>query len=169
MADMTRHLKRWLTDTALVEMGGKFDDVIASVTDEEIRNRFTAVKAIEPVVTFDQSGYRLVLNKGMLQSLIALFGPESNDWIGRRVYVFRRRLESKHGETRARWQRAIACEDRHARVAVQGRWPLAGRGGPAALSHEREPGEDDEPPVAVDDASEALTAEEIFGERRRSR
>jgi hypothetical protein len=119
--DMTRHLKRWLTDKALAELGGEFEGVIADVSEELIRNRFTAKRSAEVVVTFDDGGFRLVLNKTVLTKFIAWFGPESNDWIGRRVRVFRRRVEmpNQKGELRSRWQRDVVCEDHLARAPIR--------------------------------------------------
>lgn len=125
MADMTRHLKRWLTDKALAEIGGEFEGVIASVSEEEIRNRFTAQKSVEPVITFSEGGYKLVLGKTNLQKMINWFGPESNDWVSRRIRIFRQQVESRNAEglIRVRWQRSILCEDPSARGQVHGRWP----------------------------------------------
>jgi hypothetical protein len=152
MTDMTRHLKRWLTNTALSEMGGEFEGVIAAVTEEPIRNKYTAQKSIEPVITFEEGGYRWIPNKSALQKLIGWFGAESTDWIGRRVRIHLVPVESKNG--RKQWQRAVACEDAHVRLLACGRWPAS----VAAANHEREPGEDDD----------MMTADEIFGDRRRA-
>jgi hypothetical protein len=162
MADMTRHLKPWLTDAQLKAMGGVFEDVIAAVTEEPIRNRFkpTLPKSVEPVISFEASGYRLVPNKSILQQLIDWFGKDSDDWIGRRVRIVRHCVETtnQQGQVRRRWQRAIACEDPHACFPVRGHWPA-----PAPVAP---------PPRAeselVPELAPAITADEIFGRRRTS-
>jgi hypothetical protein len=145
MADMTRHLKPWLTLKALASMGGDFEGVIASVTDETLRNPFTAQRTLEPVVMF-LDGHRLVLNKSMLQACIGWWGKESNDWIGRRVRIYQRRSETtnQQGGTRTRWQRAIACEDHHARVLLRASTPVNAI---ADADRGREPSEDDDEPA----------------------
>jgi hypothetical protein len=152
MTDMTRHLKRWLTTTALSGMGGEFDGVIAAVTEEPIRNKYTGLTSTEPVIMFEEGGYRWIPNKSALQKLIGWFGAESTDWNGRRVRIYLVPVESKNG--RKRWHRAIACEDAHARFQTRGQWPASVA---AAANHQREPGEDD-----------MVTADEIFGDRRRA-
>jgi hypothetical protein len=126
---MARHLKPWLTLKALEEMGGEYEGVIASVTEEPIRNRFTAQRDYSPVVTFD-AGHRLIPNKCILQKLIGWFGSESDGWVGRRVRVFLRLIQTPNhkGELRSRWQRDAVCEDHLARVQVR-RPHLAGDDG----------------------------------------
>lgn len=134
MPDMSRHLKQWLTDRALVDLGGEFEGVVAMVTEELIRNRFTAQRSMEVVVAFDESGYRLILNKGMLTKFIGWFGPESDNWIGRRIRVFRRLVESPNakGEVRSRWQRDLVCEDTQTRASVRRPVTCEGRDGEQA-------------------------------------
>jgi hypothetical protein len=131
-------------------MGGEFEGVIAAVTEEPIRNKYTAQKSIEPVITFEEGGYRLIPNKSALQRLIGWFGAESTNWIGGRVRIYLVEVELKNG--RKQWQRSIACEDAHARFAIRGRWPAS----VGAANHQREPGEGDD----------MITADEIFGDRR---
>jgi hypothetical protein len=141
--DMRRFLKPSLTVSTLQALGGEYEGVIASVTDEEMRNRFTGQKAFEPVVTFDD-GKRLVLNKGVLLKCITWFGPDSASWVGRRLKVFLHSVPTVNretGEMKTRVQRNIACEDPHARA------PILARRVPAptvAPVHERELGDDDE-------------------------
>ena len=121
MADMTRYRKKWLTDGELEKIGGEFEGVVESVTEELIRNKFKAQRSREPVVGFDQGGYRLVLNATLLDKFIRWFGAESDDWIGRRVRIYRRLVEVRNskGELRSRWQRDAVCEDVHARAVVR--------------------------------------------------
>lgn len=113
--DMTRYLKPYLTVPELEAMGGEYDGVIASVTNEEIRNRYKGQKSNEPVVSFDD-GKRLVLNAGMLRACLSWFGADSTNWIGRRIRLFLRRVETinrETGEIKVRLQRGILCEDPH--------------------------------------------------------
>lgn len=129
MPDMTRHLQPWLTDKALAEMGGEYEGVVAGVSEEYIRNRFTAQRSLEVVITFDD-GHRLIPNKTVLQKFITWFGAESDAWVGRRVRVYRRQVQvpNAKGELRTRWQRDVVVEDAHARSAVRTPAPFpAGR------------------------------------------
>ena len=51
--DMARHLRRWLNETSLRELGGVYEGRIADVTEEKLRNRYTAQHQLQPVITFD--------------------------------------------------------------------------------------------------------------------
>jgi hypothetical protein len=110
--DMTRFLKPFLTVTVLRELGGQYEGIIADVTNEPLRNRFKATTSDEAIVTF-LDGKRLPLNKGLLRALISWFGVESSDWLGRRIRVF-----LKPGKKQGSWERAVACDDVHARFSL---------------------------------------------------
>jgi hypothetical protein len=90
------------------------------VSEEYIRNRFTAQRSLEVDITFDD-GHRLIPNKTVLQKFITWFGAESDAWVGRRVRVYRRQVQvlNAKGELRTRWQRDVVVEDAHARSAVR--------------------------------------------------
>jgi hypothetical protein len=91
--DMNRHLRRWLNGTALRrEFGGHYEGIIAEVLEEKLKNTFTATKELQPVIVFED-GWRLCPNIGMRRALINIFGPETKDWVGRRIVVFQRRVE----------------------------------------------------------------------------
>ena len=133
--DMTRLLKPYLNVSQLEALGGAYDGVIAAVSSQLLRNKFRAEMSEEAVVSF-LDGTRLVLNKTMLRQCIEWFGAESEHWIGRRVSVFLRRVESVDratGELKCRKHRGIACTDAHATNSVR-----------RSMSATREPGEDDE-------------------------
>jgi len=107
--DMTRHLRRWLNDKALSDLGDTFEGRIATVTEEVIRNRFTSAKQIEPVITFED-GWRLLPNIGQRRALIEFFGPDSDDWIGQRLVVFRhytQRTDTRTGLVREVWEKRV--------------------------------------------------------------
>ena len=46
-----------------------------------------------------------------------MFGPETDDWVDRRITVFRRRMvrKSADGEMRERHEKAVECVDPHVR------------------------------------------------------
>lgn len=147
--DTRRFLKAWLVNKLLDELGGEYEGVIAEVTEETVRSPFSCQKTTECVVHFLDSGYRLVLNKTMLQAMQGWFGPESDNWVGRRLRVFLRRVETTAaGRTRVRWQRSILCEDPHARAGIV----------QAPQVPAREP--DDE--AALSSLPTQMTADEIF-------
>jgi hypothetical protein len=107
--DMTRHLRRWLNDKALRELGDVYDGRIASVTEETIRNKFTAQKQLEPVITFED-GWRLLPNITQRRTLIEFFGPETEEWIGQRVVVFRHYIQKpdpKTGLIKESWEKRV--------------------------------------------------------------
>lgn len=105
---MTRFLKKWLTEGVLRKMGDRYEGRIASVTEEVLRNRFTATKGPQPVIDF-QDGYRVVPNITMRKALIEFWGPNSDDWIGRTLIVFRHRVERKdaNGDTVEKFQKSV--------------------------------------------------------------
>lgn len=83
--DMGRHLHRWLNDKALSQQfGDVYEGRIAAVGEQVIRNRFTAQKQLEPVIRFDDH-WCLIPNISQRRALIELWGPETDDWIGRRL------------------------------------------------------------------------------------
>lgn len=107
--DMTRHLRRWLNDTALRKFGGTYEGIIADVVEEPIRNRFTWVKQTEPVIVFED-GWRVIPNITMRKTLIEFWGANTEDWIGQRLEVFRHRIEFHDPETgvlKDRWEKRV--------------------------------------------------------------
>lgn len=115
MADMSPHLKPWLTLSELARLDGEFEGVIVSVDTEILRNRFKFNKKTdEAVVTFGD-GHRLVLNKSMLYTCIKWWGSESDNWIGHRmrVFTFKAGVAGKTGQPI--WQRGLACDEVFAR------------------------------------------------------
>ncbi len=110
--DMRRHLKHWLNDSELQEMGGAYEGVIAEVVEEQVRNRFTTQREVQPVIVF-LDGWRIVPNIGMRRTLVEMFGPETDDWVERRIRIVRRRVArtSTDGEMRERYEKAVECLD----------------------------------------------------------
>src|SRR5262245_1700908 len=107
--DMTRHLRRWLNDKVLREMGDTYQGRIVSVTEEEIKNRYKGhQKQLEPVITFEDV-WRLIPNITQRTSMIAMFGPETDDWIGCEVVVFRHRIPKvdSEGVTREKFEKRV--------------------------------------------------------------
>jgi hypothetical protein len=135
--DMRKHLRRWLNNTALEQMGGCYEGVIATVLEEQVRNRYTAQREQQPVVAFDD-GWRLIPNLSIRTAMIEAFGPETEDWPGRRMKVFLRRdrhTNKTTGEMRDRLVKAVMFPDVHERVPI-GKSPTsddgAGDDGPIA-------------------------------------
>jgi hypothetical protein len=129
--DMRRHLRRWLNDAELQRLGDRHEGTIASVTEEEIRNRFTATRQFEPVITFED-GWRVVPNISMRRALVEALGPETDSWIGRRIVVHRHavdRTDEKTGTTKRRWQKRVYFPEQAVAVAPA-------REGADGLSHE---------------------------------
>ena len=107
---MTRHLRRWLNDKALSEhFNDSYEGRIDAVTEEVIRNRFTGTKQLEPVVIFDD-GWRLLPNINQRRALIEFFGPETEEWIGCRLGVYRhciQRPDAKIGLVKQTWEKRV--------------------------------------------------------------
>ena len=107
--DMTRHLRRWLNDKVLREMGDTYQGRIVAVAEETIRNKFTAQRQLEPVITFED-GWRLLPNISQRRALIEMFGPETNDWIGCELVVYRHyipKIDSKTGLTKDTYEKCV--------------------------------------------------------------
>ena len=92
MVDMRRHLRRWLDNAVLRELGDRYEGIIANVVERTLRNRFTCTRELQPVIEFED-GLRLVPNITMRRTLIEFFGADTEGWIGRRVVVYRHRVE----------------------------------------------------------------------------
>lgn len=106
---MTRHLRRWLNDKTLREKGDVYEGRIADVAEEQVRNKFKGTRQLEPVITFED-GWRLLPNITQRRALIELFGPDTEDWIGQPLVVFRhytQTINPKTGLVREAWQKAV--------------------------------------------------------------
>jgi hypothetical protein len=112
--DMSRLIKRWLTDERLrTEHCGRYVGVIDNVTMEMINNRFKGAKVQEPVIRF-ADGLLLVPNQGMRKALIALFGEETDGWRGQRVRIRRQVVtftDRKTGEMKVRYEKVAEDPD----------------------------------------------------------
>jgi hypothetical protein len=100
-------------------MGGTHEGVIEDVVEEPIRNRFTWVKQTEPVIVFTD-GWRVIPNITMRKTLIEFWGPNTEDWIGQRLEVFRHRVEFHDLETggsKERWEKRVRRPLGQVRVA----------------------------------------------------
>ena len=108
--DMSKHLRKWLNDQVLREQfGDEFEDEIADVTEQSIRNRFTTTRQLEPVITF-VTGWKLIPNVSQRQALCEFWGPETDEWIGRRLQVYRFRKERRDdatGAVRTTWEKRV--------------------------------------------------------------
>jgi hypothetical protein len=107
--DMNRHLRRWLNDKALSELGDSYEGRIAAVTEEQIRNRFTGQNQLEPVITFED-GWRLIPNISQRRALIEFFGSETNEWLGQRLVVYRhfnQRTDATTGRVKQTWEKRV--------------------------------------------------------------
>jgi hypothetical protein len=90
--DMRRYLKPNLDVPTLQALGGEYEGIVAHVTSESLRNKFTGTTSEEPVIAFND-GKRLILNKTLLVALMRTFGDDSGAWIGRRIRSFFERLK----------------------------------------------------------------------------
>ena len=106
--DIRRHLKRGLTNADLERMGGAYKGVIVEVVEEPMRNRFKARREVNPVIVFGD-GWRLVPNIGTRRALVDGYGPETDDWSGRRVRIFLRPMTRKNSESAQRYEKAVEC------------------------------------------------------------
>ena len=110
--DMRRHLKRWLTNSALQGMGGSYQGIIVDVVEEEVRNRFKAKHELNPVILFPD-GWRTVPNILKRRDLVAHYGPETDIWAGRRSRIFLRPMTRKYSGDEGRLcdEKAVECLD----------------------------------------------------------
>jgi hypothetical protein len=146
--DMTRHLRRWLNDKELKQMGGRYEGVVVAIREEKVRNRFTAQQEVQPVIKFDD-GWLLIPNLGMRRALIEIFGAETNNWIGHRISVCRRRVERRDrltGEVREKFEKFVYVVDPFTRQPIRELSIDVPR-----LAGHREPGDDDDAPFTADD------------------
>jgi hypothetical protein len=91
----------------------------------------------------------------MLRACIGWFGADSKNWIGRRVHLFLKRVETvnpKTGETKVRVQRGMLCQDPHVRSRIHARRLVTA---PVTPGREREPGTADDAPSCTKDTDTA--------------
>jgi hypothetical protein len=111
--DMSRHIPRWLNDSELQRLDDRYEGIISAVHLQELRNRFTYVKNLQPVIVFED-GYQVVPNLSMRRALIEFWGDDTDDYIGRRLIVYRNRVERvdrKTGEVREKWEKRVMLPD----------------------------------------------------------
>lgn len=86
----------WLNVQAIVDMGGRFTDVISRVELSKMFSRHAQVErlgkvtrgaeVVQPCIYF-KTGYRLVPNLGMRRELINRLGDETDRWVGEELTV----------------------------------------------------------------------------------
>ena len=79
---MGRHLRRWLNEKSLRELGGLYEGRIASVTEEKLRNGYTAQHQLQPVIGFED-GWLLVPNLTQRVALVAALGLKRTTGLAR--------------------------------------------------------------------------------------
>jgi hypothetical protein len=105
--NIDRHLRRWLNDSTLTrEFPSGYEGTIFEVVEERLHNRYRCTKELQPVIVFED-GWRLVPNISMRRALKEFFGSDTDEWIGRRVQVYRR-LARRPGDGKEDWQKGIA-------------------------------------------------------------
>ena len=123
---MRRHLKRSLNDADLRNMGGSYEGTISAVVEEEMRNRFTTQRTVQPVIVFTD-GYRIVPNIGMQRTLVESYGAETDSWVDKRIRVFRRpmtRRDSVKAQSRFAKRRSnVLTHPRRSRRRLL--WPVS--------------------------------------------
>lgn len=67
---------------------------IASVDVESLPDEKTGGERVRGVISFKEMPYQIVLNKTNGECLRALFGRELKGWVGKRVTLFRGKVES---------------------------------------------------------------------------
>jgi hypothetical protein len=106
--DMTRFLRRTLTNADLLDRGGVYEGTVVDVDAQEVRNTWRYARdpetgksapkrEIVPVLVF-ADGWSWIPNHTARRVLIAAWGGESDAWQGRRVRI---RLETKTRKDRA--------------------------------------------------------------------
>jgi hypothetical protein len=153
--DIRRHLHRWLTNDAVASFDGCYEGNIVSVADERVRNRYTWVTSVEPVVLF-ADGWKWIPNLAARRALVGWFGYDTDNWVGRVVQVVLVNIDRTNAEGKAivMRERRVACPDVNARVSAPLVVPRASADAPPAL-----PLEDDVPVVEIsdyDDSDRAL-------------
>jgi hypothetical protein len=148
---MTKHIRRWLTNTRLrEEFDGVYTGEIADVTLEIVHNKFRGRKVEEPVLRFTDGVFWIPPQRAR-RVLVDLLGAESDRWVGCRICV---RLDR-------RGEKVVDEADPKARRVARGTF---GGEEPRVFA------DYDDSPTALAAAgvghAEDLDADEIFGRRR---
>jgi hypothetical protein len=118
--DMRKHVPRWLNSAALATMDDRFEGEIVDVREQQIRNRFTTERQLEPVIYFPD-GWRLIPNIGMRKELVQLLGPETNTWKGHRLVVYQAPIERTNkatGEVTVAYEKRVMLAEEEAELLV---------------------------------------------------
>jgi hypothetical protein len=92
-------------------MGGSYEGTISAVFEEEMRNRFTTQRAMQPVILFTD-GYRIVPNIGMRRTVVESYGAETDRWVDKRIQVFLRPMTCRDSvKAQSRFEKAVKCLD----------------------------------------------------------
>jgi hypothetical protein len=142
--DIKKFIRPFLTNAILEQRPhGRFEGVIRSVTEETQRNKFKGgVSEVKPVIEFE-CGMRVIPNGGNMRTLSALYGDETDAWVGHKIVVYLRPLKERvvksTGELKVPFERAVmaALDD-------------VKRAEPVRVFT------DDEPPSDYDDSPEAI-------------
>ena len=92
-------------------MGNRYIGVVDAVVEEPVKNLYKRdengkpIESREPVVYF-RDGWRWIPNLGGRRALIDCLGEETDEWVGRRLVVFRYRVKDS-----AKWEKRVACAD----------------------------------------------------------
>jgi hypothetical protein len=110
------HLQRWLTNGVIERLySGEYEGTILTVVEKSVRNRFTSICKVQPVVVFEDD-WCMIPNTAMRAVLCEMFGYETSVWVGRRIKVFLQRTTKISSQERIRrFVRSVT----HAGVDVQ--------------------------------------------------
>jgi len=108
---MRRHTHRYLNATSLREHFNEvYDGRIDAVTEELIHDQWAGENHREPVITFTD-GWRLIPNINQRKALMALFGFDTEEWLGKVITVFLHPID-KGGRTRFEKRVCAVTEER---------------------------------------------------------
>jgi hypothetical protein len=72
----------------LEKFGGRYTGAIADVATIQIRNRWKQRALEDVMILVFVDGHEAILNDGMVETAIGIFGPETDAWIGQSVTIF---------------------------------------------------------------------------------
>ena len=100
-----------ITLDGLEAMGGKYTGTIKDVVIEKVNNKNKGRREEVPHIYFTESGHVLIPNEENKKELRAVYGHETDLWIGKRIAVSVEEIERANGEGSGKDKKVVECLD----------------------------------------------------------
>ena len=100
-----------ITLDGLEAMGGEYTGTIKDVVLEKVNNKLKGRHEEVPHISFMESGHVFIPNEENKEELRAVYGHETDLWIGKRLGVYVEEIERANGEGSGAYKKVVKCLD----------------------------------------------------------